>query len=52
MRDALSTTGVSEATAMRVIKYYLEGEELDVREEKLSSVTDDPKEELFDESSQ
>lgn len=50
IRDALDTTGASEAIGMRAIAYFLEGEALDVHEEQLSSATDDYEEELFGES--
>lgn len=50
LRDALNFTGASEATAMRFISYYLDGEALDVHEKQLITVTDDPEEKLYGES--
>lgn len=52
MRDEFHTTGDSEPVLIRVIEYYFEEEALDVHEEKLSSGTDNPEEELFGEIDQ
>lgn len=49
MRDSFNKKGVSEATGMRVIAYYLEGEEIYVHEDQVRSVTDDPEKEIFGE---
>lgn len=47
MRDALNVTGESEETAILLIDYYMDGEEIDVQEEQVSSVADDTEKELY-----
>lgn len=47
--DALNVTGAPEATVMRVIAYYLDGEALYVPEEQLRKISDDPEKEQYGE---
>lgn len=49
MRDALNTTGATDAPGMNFIAYYLVDEARDIPEELLTSVSDGPEEELFKE---
>lgn len=48
MKNALDTTGASEASGMRVITYLIEEKARDVHQEQPSSDSEDPEEELFE----
>lgn len=43
-------TGASKATTLRIIAYYLNNEALDLHEEQMSTVVDDPEEESYGKS--
>lgn len=47
--DDLNVTGASESTEMKLVAYYLDGEALNVNEEQLSTVEDDPEEKFYGE---